>query len=169
MIASLLNRPYKKIVLDRFIKQEGESMCLVSEPESVRAGIAEHYKEQFRKRNTKLEEMSERWKEIYEPREHIREEWYKEVEEEVKEKEWEETIKELKTGTAPDISGISYILIKRAEKRTQEVFRAFANLCLEAGEIPIKWKIAQVYPLPKDVEWGYSLNNIRPIALIERS
>ena len=31
----------------------------------------------------------------------------------------------------------------------------------------MKWKIAQVYLIPKDVEWGYSLNNIRPIALIE--
>ena len=40
-------------------------------------------------------------------------------------------------------------------------------MCLEVGEIPIKWKIAQVYPIPKDVEWGYSLNNIWPIALIE--
>ena len=38
---------------------------------------------------------------------------------------------------------------------------------MKRGEIPIKWKIAQVYPIPKDVEWGYSLNNIRPIALIE--
>jgi hypothetical protein len=35
------------------------------------------------------------------------------------------------------------------------------------GEIPSKWKVAQVYPIAKDVEWGYSLNNIRPIALIE--
>ena len=76
-------------------------------------------------------------------------------------------MRELNTGTAPGISGISYILIKRAEMKTQEVFRAFADLCLELGEIPIKWKIAQVYPIPKDVEWGYSLNNIRPIALIE--
>jgi len=40
-------------------------------------------------------------------------------------------------------------------------------LCLKVGEIPTKWKIAQVYPIPKNVEWGYSLNNIRPIALIE--
>src|SRR6185436_11635181 len=50
---------------------------------------------------------------------------------------------------------------------TQEVFRSFADLCLKVGEIPTKWKIAQVYPIPKDIEWGYSLNNIRPIALIE--
>jgi hypothetical protein len=42
----------------------------------------------------------------------------------------------------------------------QEVFRNFADLCLVEGRIPIKWKIAQVYPIPKDVEWGYSLNNI---------
>jgi len=153
MIASLLNRPYKKIVLDRFIKQEEELTCLISEPESVKAGIAEHYREQFRKRNTKLEEMSESWREIYRPQRHVKEEWYKEIEEDIGEKEWEEIVKELKTGTAPGISGISYILIKRAEKRTQAVFRAFANLCLETGEIPVKWKITQVYPIPKDIEW----------------
>ena len=167
MIASLLNKPYKKIMLDRFIEQEEETTNLIVEPESVKTGVAEHYKKQFRKRNTKLEEMSERWKEVYKPQERIKEEWYIEVEENIKEKEWEEVLRDLKTGTAPGISGISYILIKRAEKKTQEVFRVFADLCLKVEEIPTKWKIAQVYPIPKDVEWGYSLNNIWPIALIE--
>ena len=47
------------------------------------------------------------------------------------------------------------------------MFRSFADLCLEVEEIPMKWKVAQVYPILKDVEWGYSLNNIQPIALIE--
>src|ERR1043165_9139238 len=111
--------------------------------------------------------MTEKWERIYRPRENIKEDWYTEVEKKIEEKEWEEILRELKTGTAPGISGISYILIKRAEKKTQEVFRRFADLCLERGEIPIKWKIAQVYPIQKDIEWGYSLNNIRPIALIE--
>ena len=112
MITSLLNRPYKKIVLDRFVKQEEEIICLVIEPKLVKAGIAEHYREQFRKRNMKLEEMSEVWKEIYRPQRHIREEWYKEVEEEIKKKEQEGIIKKLKTETASGISGICYILIK---------------------------------------------------------
>src|ERR1043165_8459694 len=111
--------------------------------------------------------MTEKWERIYRPRENIKEDWYTEVEKKIEEKEWEEILRELKTGTAPGISGISYILIKRAEKKTQEVFRRFADLCLERGEIPIKWKIAQVYLIPKDIEWRYSLNNIHPIALIE--
>ena len=160
MIASLLNRPYKKIVLDRYVKRQEEETILVTEPEAVKSGIAEHYRDQFRKRNTKLNEMSKSWKEVYKPQEHIKEEWYEAVSEKIREKEWEEIIRELKTGTAFGISGISYVLIKQAEEKTQKVFRAFADLCLEAGEIPIKWKVAQVYPIPKDVEWGYSLNNI---------
>src|SRR6185295_7814779 len=81
MIASLLNRPYKKITLDRFIKQEEEETILVTDPELVKEGIAEHYKKQFRKRNTKLERMSNRWEEVYRPRKDIKKEWYNEVEE----------------------------------------------------------------------------------------
>jgi len=87
MIASLLNKPYKKIMLDRFIEQEEETTNLIVEPESVKTGVAEHYKKQFRKRNTKLEEMSKRWKEVYKPQERIKEEWYIGVEEGIKEKE----------------------------------------------------------------------------------
>ena len=46
MIASLLNRPYKKIVLDRFIKQIEEETVLITKPEEVKRGVAEHYKKQ---------------------------------------------------------------------------------------------------------------------------
>jgi len=50
MITSLLNRPYKKIVLDRFMKQNEEETTLITKPEEVRKGVAEHYKKQFRKK-----------------------------------------------------------------------------------------------------------------------
>ena len=87
MIASLLNRPYKKIILDRLIKQEEEETHLIMKPEEVKTSVAEHYKIQFRKRNTKLKMMTEEWKEIYKPREYVKEDWYAEVEEKIKEKE----------------------------------------------------------------------------------
>jgi hypothetical protein len=111
--------------------------------------------------------MSEEWIKIYNPKEWIKESWYENLEEEIEEEEWENILRELKANTAPGISGISYILIKQAGKKSQKTFRAFANLVLKIGEMPKKWKIAQVYPIPKDVDWEYNLNNIRPIALIE--
>src|SRR5260364_457860 len=114
MIASLLNRPYKKLVLDRYIEQGEKESVLEIEPETVKRGIAAHYENQFRKRATRLEEMSEKWKELYRPRKDIDEKWYSKVKEEVEQEEWREVLRELKVGTAPGISGISYILIKRA-------------------------------------------------------
>jgi hypothetical protein len=87
MIASLLNRPYKKIVLNRFMIQEEEKEELIKEPNAVKAGLEEHYKNQFRKRKTKLDKMSEEWKKIYEPRNWINNSWYNEVEKKINEKE----------------------------------------------------------------------------------
>src|SRR5437868_5798270 len=76
-------------------------------------------------------------------------------------------LKKLKTSTAPGISGIRYILIKQASAKTQVAFRNFASRCLETGKIPLKWKIGQTYPIPKDVDWQFNLSNIRPIALLK--
>jgi hypothetical protein len=112
MIASLLNKPYKKITLDRFIIQNDEEASLITEPEAVLNGLTKHFGNQFRKRKTKLEEMSEEWKEIYSPKAWIKESWYEKLKEKIEEEEWEDNLRELKANTAPGISGISYTLIK---------------------------------------------------------
>ena len=119
MIASLLNKSYKKINLDRFITQDKEEVKLISEPNAVLNSLAEHFQNQFRKRKTKLEEMSEEWKEVYSPKRQINETWYEKLEEKIEEKEWKNILRELKANTAPGISGISYILIKQAGKKLQ--------------------------------------------------
>ncbi|CAG8662315.1 4134_t:CDS:2, partial [Paraglomus occultum] len=90
MIASLLNKPYKKITLDRYLVQNKEEVNLVTEPNAVLNGLAEHFQNQFRKRKTKLEDMSEEWREVYRPKEWINEAWYRKLEEKIKEEEWEE-------------------------------------------------------------------------------
>src|SRR5260364_463499 len=110
MLTNLLNRPYKKIVFDRFLEELGEEKHLQTELKVVKIGVAKHYEKQFRKRNTNLKELPREWQRIYEPQRWIEEKWYDELEEEVKEKEWKKILGELKTGTAPGLSGISYTM-----------------------------------------------------------
>jgi hypothetical protein len=49
MIASLLNKPYKKITLDRFMTQTEDEASLTTEPKAVLNGLAKHFEKQFRK------------------------------------------------------------------------------------------------------------------------
>ena len=65
------------------------------------------------------------------------------------------------------ISGIGYVLIKNVSKETQKKFTRLASLCMKHSCIPDKWKVVQIYPIPKSEDWGYQINNIRPIALLE--
>jgi hypothetical protein len=74
---------------------------------------------------------------------------------------------ELKKNTAPGISGITYTLIQAAGEVAQKIFRIYAEICIVTGKVPEKWKISQIYPIPKDVDWQYNLGNVRPIALLE--
>src|SRR6185436_20580057 len=73
----------------------------------------------------------------------------------------------LKKNTAPGVIGITYKLIQAAGLQIQEILRVFAEICIKAGTVPKKWKISQIYPLPKETDWQYNLNNVRPIALLE--
>ena len=100
--------------------------------------VKQHFKGQFHKRKTKFELMSEDWKKIYEQRSDIRTDWYKDTEKDIEEDEWQEMIKELKSDTAPGITEISYILIKKADNKIHRFFRKFASLCIELERIPAK-------------------------------
>ncbi|GBC51848.2 ribonuclease H-like domain-containing protein [Rhizophagus irregularis DAOM 181602=DAOM 197198] len=48
-----------------------------------------------------------------------------------------------------------------------EVIQPITNLCLQVGDIPEKWKHALLYPIPKTMDWEYSLIKTRPIILLE--
>src|SRR5438876_616888 len=64
-------------------------------------------------------------------------------------------------------SRISYPLNKKVSKLVQKVFIVLANRCLATGDIPLKWKLGQLYPIPKNEEWNYDLSNVWPIVLLE--
>src|SRR6185295_7780076 len=167
MLISLLDKPTKKIQLDRLINEENGRRNLVIKPAEVLKKTKEHYQNQFRSRHFDQNIYRERWEEIYKPKEFIKKEWYKDLNQDISEAEWNEMLQGLKKKTAPGISGIIYTLIQAAGAKTHEIFRMFVEICIKTGIIPEKWKISQIYPIPKEEEWHYNLSNVRPIALLE--
>ena len=111
--------------------------------------------------------MLSRWKEVYNPLEKVNSRIYDSLGNKISEEEWLKALKETKSKSAPGPSGISYPLIKKAGSIAQKVFIYLADLCIKEGEIPNKWKLSQLYPIPKGEDWNYNLANTHPIVLIE--
>ena len=133
MLASILDKPCNKIRINWVLKHKEGSHILYNEPEVVLEQTREHFSEQFKQRNiTNDERVIE---EFYKPLAEIKEEWYEKLKEEISIDEWLEAIGETKNKTASGLSNIDYRLIKSASRKTQEIFRKFANTCLELGRI----------------------------------
>ncbi|CAG8843921.1 31206_t:CDS:2, partial [Gigaspora margarita] len=88
------------------------------------------------------------------------------VVEETEEEEWLATLNKAYNKTAPDVSGIGYILLKKVSVETTKEFIKFANIILEEGKFSRKWK-AQLFLISKSNFWEYNLGCTRPITLLE--
>src|SRR5262249_23466548 len=108
-----------------------------------------------------------RWKQRYKPISSIKEEWYENLTEEITSEEWAKALESTKNNSAPGPSGITYPLIKRASMEAEDFFRKLGSECLRKGTMPRKWKAGLLYPIPKREDWGYKLDNVRPILLLE--
>ena len=79
MINSLLEKPYKKVVIDRLLVDEREVKELFNEPKKVLKRIADYFQKQFKKRSFQQKRFSNSWKEIYKPIMRINNDCYKEL------------------------------------------------------------------------------------------
>src|SRR5205085_6712095 len=84
---SLLEKPFKKVVIDRLRIDNEEDRELYNEPEEVLTRTAEHFKRQFKKRNYQQEGISNEWKEVYELITRVKESYYQSLSDRVTEKE----------------------------------------------------------------------------------
>ena len=80
---------------------------------------------------------------------------------------WQELIQQGDHDTAAGKSGLSYKYVAEAPLAVQEFLRSMVNLCLQAGCIPEAWHEALLFPLTKDPTKGASIQNGRPICLLE--
>jgi hypothetical protein len=168
MINSILDKTYSKINLDRIrITTDTQEEVLLNSKDEVQTEAINIFSELFRSRNHKFENLPEQWKDIYEPRADINPQIYDQLGDIPTEQEWNEMLNTMNDKSAPGISNISYILIKKAGVKVNELFRQYTSLCYYLQDIPEKWKISQLYPIPKTYDWDYNLARTRPILLIE--
>ena len=73
----------------------------------------------------------------------------------------------LREDTVPGISEISYRLIKKVSLKTKDYLIKFANRIVYEGKFPKKWKLEQIYLIPKSTNWEFNLASTRPIMLLE--
>ena len=79
---------------------------------------------------------------------------------EITEKEWNETTSTLQKDIALGISGIGYKLIKNINIESQKYLIDFANKIITKENFSKKWKLGQIYLIPKNVNWEYNLASI---------
>ena len=168
MINSITEKPYKKIIIDRLrtIDEQGEEK-LISDPEGVKQEAIATFKNTFRQRNHKFNNLPKEWEEIYEARADIEDRCFDDLDKEPTDEEWNEMLGKLNEDSAAGISGIGYKLIKKATGQTQKLFKKIAYMCYQCKTIPWKWKVSQMYPIPKPQDWNYNLAITRPIILLE--
>jgi exonuclease III len=170
MLNSILEHPWRSLLIEKVLIEDKITVCnseLVTNPELVKEQIDIHFQKQFSKRKHKFEGLTEEWEDEYSPKRWIQRDWYEEVMAEVTEEEWRESLSAAKANTAPGISGISYTLIRRVGPTATKALLFLVNTILEVQIFPRKWKIGQIFPIPKMAEWDLMLGSTRPIMLLE--
>ena len=51
--------------------------------------------------------------------------------------------------------------------KSQNIIRLFLSQCLSLQSIPLEWKTSNLFLIPKKSSWDFTLDQVRPISLIE--
>jgi len=168
MLSSLLNKDHKKINIDRLVTiDENNVPTLHTNPDDILTLAPKQYSALLRPRKHQFDELPDDWKEIYDPLQHFPDNVYEDLLTEPSYKEWHEATNKCSLNTAPGISGITYLLIKKLHPNVQETLRKFAGIIYRTAFIPVEWKTSQIFPIPKPYDWHFCLERTRPIILLE--
>ena len=141
MINSILEKPWRRILIDKVIVQDTESKdtkILLTESDEVKKAADEYYKDQFKARKHQFDSITEEWKKEYTPKADIEEEWYRNILDPIEEEEWTDNIRLAKKETAPGASGISYTMLQNSGPKAKAKYLELANLILKTGVFPKK-------------------------------
>jgi hypothetical protein len=167
MINSILDKPYRRIVLDRIlIENNDHSTVLLTDKEDINSATIKHFQTAAGAVN-ELKVILSEWQSEYTPQSAIDSSIYNSLLLEIDMEEFLVIISHLPNGKASGPTGISNEMIKKCDNSLLLVIKHLFEICINLQDIPNEWKIASVYPIPKPKEWQCKLNNTRPITLLE--
>ncbi|CAH1768885.1 13259_t:CDS:2, partial [Entrophospora sp. SA101] len=159
---NILNKNKNNIKIDRIIEND----MIITNPNMIKEKIENHFYNYFKHNELPdITEDNEFWK-ILQPK-NTHKEILLNILDKPKEEEWIPIIKHLPSKKAHGPSNISYEHIKHAHYNMQKLIIHLISLCYKSNNIPEEWKTSHIYPIPKREDWGYNINIIRPIAIIE--
>ena len=167
MINSLTNTQKKSIKIDRIMVTTEQEKFIETRPQEISKQVEDYYIKAFGRRKANFNRLDKGWKEQYESRDYIEQEWYKDLAKKPSIQELNDTIKDLPPNKAAGPSQITYEMLKNLSKKTKERLNEIFWCCIDSSLIPKSWKSSNIYPIPKNKEWEADLANTRPIMLME--
>ena len=95
----------------------------------------------------------EKWKEEYAPLEHIPDTCYNDDLKDITIEELDSALADCPNGKAAGVSTVTYEMMKHIPRQFKEHVIKLYNWCLKSGLIPITWKQALLFAIPKPTDW----------------
>ncbi|GJJ69416.1 hypothetical protein EMPS_01762 [Entomortierella parvispora] len=167
VLDSILGRGSGKVVLDRIQVEVDGNTVNETDPVKVKEKVAEWFQEWYRPRLAKP--LEGRWKEQYQPKNNIDEEWYDGLMEAPTRKEFEQAVRTAPKLKAPGLSGITNDILQHLGEVGKFILYQIVSAGIVQSELPKAWKTGLLYCIPKTSEWTGNMAEIRPITLLEHA
>jgi len=153
---------YNNIHIDRLLLNNN----LLTEHDEILNSIKHHFTEYFKTKPLETILLTSEFYSLYEPHPEL-EIHYQNLTQEISEQEWQNIISNLPNQKAAGPLETCYEHIKYASSKAQNMFRLFLNKCFHLQKISSDWKSSNIFLIPKKSNWDYTLNQVRPISIIE--
>ena len=168
MLNSLLNREKKSIVIDHLVIKDEQGMDRkVLDEKLIKQKVKENFEQITNYDAPNRVDLEQDWNDYYNPRSDIDSNIYQDLLAPISIEEWMTTCSELNKNKAPGITEISYDIIKKSGADMNNIIRELINEIFKQQILPNGWLKAQIFPIPKPVNWGGNINKTRPITLLE--
>ena len=129
MISSILEKPYRSIVIDHLlVTDDNDNKILLINPDDILTAAPKQYKALQTPRQHQFNSpLPPDWERVYEPLNFVNSTMYDNIMAEPSEAEWDEVLCSCNVDTAAGISGIGYCLIKKVNSKIHTILRSFAD------------------------------------------